>query len=81
MATVNEKKTATKTIVLPRAAAGAPKTVFVSVNDKTALVPRGVPVECEDWLYERLCIIMAAEDADINYREEVEKEARKMGML
>ena len=41
----------------------------------------GKPVEVEDCLYERLMILMAAEDADITYREGVEAEARKMGML
>ena len=81
MATVNEKKPAMKTIMLPRAAAGEPKTVFVSINDRTWLVPRGKPVEVEECLYERLMILMAAEDADITYREGVEAEARKMGML
>ncbi len=81
MATVNEKKPAMKTIILPRAASGEDKTVFVSINERTWLVPRGKPVEVDEDLYERLMIMMAAQETDINYREAVEAETRKMGML
>lgn len=81
MATVTEKKPATKSIYIPRAAAGEEKTLYVSINDRTWLVPRGKTIEAEPDLYERLTIMLAAQEADTDYRESVEADARKMGML
>ena len=86
MASVTKEKTpaageAMKTIVLPRATAGEDKSVYVGVNGRTWKVPRGKPVEVPECVYERLMIMLDAQVADEDFREEVEADTRKMGMM
>ena len=83
MASASEKKTIEemKKIILPRATAGEDKSVYVGVNGKTWQVPKGKPVDVPECVYERLMIMLDAQTADEDYREEVEADTRKMGMM
>lgn len=61
-------------IRLPRAPKGEPNFVFVGVNGVNKQVPRGQTVTVPYPIYERLEIMLAAEEAQYDYREEIPNE-------
>lgn len=61
-------------IKLPRAPKGEPNYVFVGVNGVNKQVPRGQTVTVPYPIYERLQIMLEAEDSMYDYREEIPNE-------
>lgn len=63
------------TIYLPRAMAGQQKHVVVGVNGRRYQVPRGKSVEVPLPLYERLQLMLEAEERTMKYMETIPNEA------
>lgn len=61
-------------IRLPRAPKGEPNYVFVGVNGVNKQVPRGQLVKLPYPLYERLQIMLDAQEKQLDYREEIPNE-------
>lgn len=65
-------------IFLPRGAAGEAKSVYVSINGHPAyMVPKGKEVEVPYPVYERLQIMMHAQDKTEALRDEIDKENKE----
>ena len=64
-----------RTITLPRPARNEAKSVFVSVNGRNYNVPKGKAVEVPYPIYERLDLMLKAQQAEDEYRDTIPNEA------
>lgn len=66
-----------KPVHLPRAAQGEDKFLYVGVNGRGMQVPKGKPVEVPLPIYDRIQIMLAAQDEDAEYRESIPNDYAK----
>lgn len=77
-ATVADEWQDMREIMIPRGAAGEAKSVYVSINSRPAyMVPRGKKVMVPYPVYERLQIMLDAEDRMEELRDEIDRENKE----
>lgn len=64
-----------RTVRLPKAHDGEDKSLYVAVNGRSFMVPKGVTVEVPLPVYERIMIMLEAEDRIQDYRDEIPNDA------